>query len=49
MANRNNCNIYKGLLIGQGKKVKFCGILRAKFTEKSANFTGIFGANFTKK
>ena len=30
-------------------KVKFGGIFRDKFAEKSANFAGVFGANFTKK
>ena len=31
------------------KKVKFCWIFRDKFTKKSANFKGIFGANFAEK
>ena len=31
-----------------GKKVKFHGIFRGKFTEKSADFAAIFGANFAK-
>ena len=30
-----------GLLIGHGKKVKFCRIFRGKFVEKSADFAGI--------
>ena len=30
-----------GLLIGRGKKVKFRGILRDKFAEKSVDFVGI--------
>ena len=38
-----------GLLVGRGKKVKFCGIFRDKFEEKTADFTGIsreFRGNF---
>ena len=31
------------------KKVKFRGIFRDKFAEKSANFEKIFKANFTKR
>lgn len=42
-----------GLLIGGGKKVTFCRILKDKFAEKSANFAGSlmgnFGANFSEK
>ena len=37
------------LLIGREKYVKFCRIFRDKFPEKSANFLGIFGANFALK
>ena len=32
--------IQTGLLIGRGKKAKFCGIFRCKFAKKSADFTG---------
>ena len=32
-----------------GKKVNFQRIFRGKFLEKSADFTGNFGGNFTKK
>ena len=38
-----------GLLIGLGRKVKFLGIFRDKFAEKSADFAGVFGVNFTEK
>ena len=38
-----------GLLIGRGKKVKFCRIFRDKFAEKSADFAGIFRVNFAEK
>ena len=38
-----------GLLIGCGKKVKFCRIFREKFAEKSADFAGIFRVNFAEK
>ena len=38
-----------GLLIGRGKKVKFCRIFRDKFAEKSADFAGIFKVNFAEK
>ena len=38
-----------GLLIGRGKKVKFCRIFRDKFAEKLANFMGILGVNFADK
>jgi len=38
-----------GLLIGCGKKVKFCRIFRDRFAEKLANFTGNFGENFVEK
>ena len=39
-----------GLLIGRRKKkVKFCGISRDKFMEKTADCMEIFGANFTEK
>ena len=31
------------------EKVKFRGIFTDKFAEKLADFTGVFGANFTKK
>ena len=31
------------------EKVKFRGIFRDKFAEKSADCTGVFGANFTEK
>ena len=31
------------------KKVKFREIFRDKFSKKSANFTGILGANFAEK
>ena len=31
------------------KKVKFRGVFRDKFAEESANFAGIFGANFAEK
>ena len=31
------------------KQVKFCGIFRDKIAEKSADFTGIFGANLAGK
>ena len=30
-----------GLLVGRGKKVKFSGIFRDKFAEKTADFAGI--------
>ena len=30
-----------GLLVGRGKKVKFRGIFRGKFVEKTADFVGI--------
>ena len=30
-----------GLLVGRGKKVKFRGIFRDKFAEKTADFAGI--------
>ena len=30
-----------GLLVGRGKKVKFRGIFRGKFAEKTADFAGI--------
>ena len=33
--------LYSGLLVGRGKKVKFCGIFRDKFAEKTADFAGI--------
>ena len=39
---------YAGVLIGRRKKVKFCGIFRGKFAEKSTDFEGIFGANLAK-
>ena len=39
---------YAGLLIGSGKKTKFCAIFSGKFAEKSAHFAGIFGANFAE-
>ena len=39
---------YAELLKGRRKKVKFRWIFRDKFVEKSANFMGIFGANFVK-
>ena len=42
-------SIYSGLLIGRGKKVKFCGIFRDKIAEKSADFAGIFGTNLAGK
>ena len=32
----------------QRKKVKFRGIFRDKFPEKSADFAGMFGANFAE-
>ena len=41
--------IKAGLLIGHEKKVKFRRIFRDKFAEKSVDFAGIFGANFTEK
>ena len=41
--------IKAGLLIGHEKKVKFRTIFRDKFAEKSVDFAGIFGANFTEK
>ena len=31
-----------GLLVGRGKKVKFHGIFRDKFAERTADFAGIF-------
>ena len=37
-----------GLQIGRGKKVKFRRIFRDRFTEKSADFAGIFRANVTE-
>ena len=41
------------LLVGRGKKVKFRGIFRDKFTEKNdqfrGNFAGIFDASFAEK
>ena len=33
--------IIAGLLVGRGKKVKFRGIFRDKFAEKTADFAGI--------
>ena len=33
--------IITGLLVGRGKKVKFRGIFRGKFVEKTADFAGI--------
>ena len=33
--------LFSGLLIGRGKKGKFRGIFRVRFTEKLVNFTGI--------
>ena len=38
-----------GLLVGRGKKVKFRGIFRDKFAEKTADFAGIFEASFAEK
>ena len=35
--------------IGHEKKVKFRRIFRDKFTEKSVDFKGIYGANFAEK
>ena len=35
--------------MGRGKKVKFRRIFRDKIAEKSADFTGIFGANLAGK
>ena len=35
-----------GLLVGCGKKVKFRGIFRDKFAEKTADYVGIFEASF---
>lgn len=40
--------IFLGLLIGRGKKNKFRRISRDRFTEKSADFVGIFRANVTE-
>ena len=39
---------YAGLLIGHGQKVKFRGIFRGKFAEKSTDFAGIFRANLAE-
>ena len=33
--------LFSGLLLGHGKKVKFRGIFKDRFTEKLANFAGI--------
>ena len=39
-----------GLLVGGGKKnVKFRGIFRGKFAEKTADFAGIFEARIGKE
>ena len=38
-----------GLLKSRGKKVKFRGIFKDKFAEKTADFAGIFEASFTEK
>ena len=38
-----------GLLIGLRRKSQIRGIFRDKFVEKSADFAGVFGANFTEK
>ena len=39
--------LFSGLLIGCGKKGKFRGIFRVRFTEKLANFTGILHKFFS--
>ena len=36
-----NVLLKTGLLVGRGKKIKFRGIFRVKFAEKTANFAGI--------
>ena len=41
--------LISGLLVGRGKKVKFCGVFRGKFAEKKADFAGIFEASFAEK
>ena len=41
--------VWTGLLVGRGKKVKFCGIFRDKFAEKTADFAGILEASFAGK
>ena len=38
-----------GLLIGLGRKSPISRDFRDKFTEKLADFAGVFGANFTEK
>ena len=38
-----------GLLIGLERKSQISRIFRDKFAEKSADFAGVFGANFTEK
>ena len=38
-----------GLLIGRGRKSQISQDFWDKFAKKSADFTGVFGANFTKK
>ena len=51
MSNNQWANgLYTGLLIGRENKSNyFCGIFRDKIAEKSADFTGIFGANLAGK
>ena len=41
--------VLAGLLIGLGRKSQISRDFRQKFAEKSANFAGVFGANFTEK
>ena len=38
-----------GLLTGLGRKSQISRDFRDKFAEKSADFAGVFGANFTEK
>ena len=45
----SNCGHSSGLLVGRGKKVKFRGIFRDKFAEKTADFAGILETSFTEK
>jgi len=33
-------SLFLGLLIGRGRIVKFCGIFKDKFTDKTADFVG---------
>ena len=41
--------MYSGLLTGRGRKRQISRDFTDKFAEKMADFTGVFGANFTKK